>query len=487
MVPAADDQAQTSVALSPLRATGIVGIGSIVSLLLSVVTAKAFALLVGPTGIGLLALMQSTIIVGVMIASLGLATSAVRAIAAASGAPAGEAHAVTRSASLVGYVGGLVAATVLIALREPLAEIVLGSADRSSMFAILGAALGFAVAASVHVALLTGLHRVRRIVTVNVVTSAAAAALGIAFVAALGEDGLAPGVLATAAVQFALARAFVIREQRSLERPSAAELQPRRIGRLISSGLPVAAGQLAGSGALYLVPVIVLQVLQTDEVGYYRAAAAISIGYLTFFLAALTQDFYPRLARTTDHVQLGVLVERRMRLLMALGVPVIVGLLATGPLLIELLYTAEFAPAYAVLQWQLVGDLVRLPAWVLVFVLLARGRTGSYLRAEVVGGVSLLVGSYLGLVLLGLVGAGVGYALSQLVYYVAAWLLVRRYVATTPGRLQGVVLATAALASLLILAPLPLSAKSGLLGAAAFVFAAVAWPRLYRLHRRGEL
>jgi len=60
-------------------------------------------------------------------------------------------------------------------------------------------------------------------------------------------------------------------------------------------------------------------------------------------------------------------------------------------------------------------------------------------------------------------------------------------VATTPGRLQGVVLATAALASLLILAPLPLSAKSGLLGAAAFVFAAVAWPRLYRLHRRGEL
>lgn len=487
MMRAGDDQVQTSVTLSPLRATGIVGMGSIASLLLSVVTAKAFALLVGPTGVGLLALMQSTIIVGVMIGSLGLATSAVRAIAAASEAPRGEAHAVIRSASLVGYVGGLVAAMVLIAIREPLAEIVLGTANRSPMFVILGVALGFAIAASVQVALLTGLHRVRRVVMVNVVTSAAAAAFGIALVAALGEDGLAPGVLATAAVQFALARAFVVSERRSFEPPSATELHPRRIGTLISSGLPVAAGQLAGSGALYLVPVIVLQVLQTDEVGYYRAAAAISIGYLTFFLAALTQDFYPRLGRNTDQVPLSVLIERRMRLLLALGVPLIVGLLATGPLLIQVLYTAQFAPAYAVLQWQLIGDLLRLPAWVFLFVLLSRASTGSYLRAELAGGVSLLVGSYLGIVLLGLVGAGMGYALSQLVYFVASWLLVRRYVATTPGRLQGVVLATAALASLVVLAPLPLSAKSALLGAAALVFAAVAWPRLYRLHQRGEL
>ena len=43
-------------------------------------------------------------------------------------------------------------------------------------------------------------------------------------------------------------------------------------------------------------PVLVLHVLNTDAVGFYRAAAAISVTYLGFVTNSMSQDYYPRVS-----------------------------------------------------------------------------------------------------------------------------------------------------------------------------------------------
>lgn len=485
VVQSVDEQIQPADSLSPLRATAVVGLGSIAALALSVLTAKAYALLVGPTGVGLLALMQSLLVVGVMIASGGLAASAVRAIAAPRQS---QMLVVTeRATRLIGFIGGSAAALIFIVLREPIAQAVLGSESRSGIVVLVAFALLLSTIAAVQVALLTGRHRVRAVVLVNLGTSVAAAILGIALVLALGEYGLAPALLVTALVQFILSRSALRRAGEARHSNGSATQVGRRARALLIGGMPVAIGQLAGSGAVYLVPVIVLQLLTTSDVGHYRAAAAISVGYLTFFLATLSQDYYPRLSRTSDPDQLRELVEQRMRILMSIGVPIIMSLLATAPWLIAILYTPQFAPANDVLRWQLVGDLLRLPSWVLVYVLLARERPLPYVGAEIVSGVALLLATFAGLSFLGLVGAGVGYAVAQLVYLAVALIFVRRLVGAAPGRLQAVILATAVASAVILVVPIPDLARTLIFGLSALAFAGIAWPRLYRLHRRGEL
>jgi PST family polysaccharide transporter len=485
VVQSVDEHSQPAESLTPLRATAVVGLGSVVALALSVVTAKVYALLVGPMGIGLLALMQSVLVVGVMIASGGLATSAVRAIAAVA-----ESHlrALTERATiLVGLIGGSAGAVILIALREPFAGAVLGSESHSGMVVLVAFALMLSTVAAVQVALLTGLHRVHAVVLVNLGTSLGAAIVGVGLVAWLGETGLAPALLATAGIQFVLSRAVL---RRATEAHRVAERVVRvntRARELVVGGMPVAVGQLAGSGSVFLVPVIVLQLLTTTDVGYYRAAAAISVGYLTFFLATLSQDYLPRLSLTSDRDELRELVERRMRLLMSLGIPIIMALLAAAPWVIHILYTSQFAPASDVLRWQLVGDLLRLPAWVLVYVLLARERPGPYVAAEVVGGVALMLVTFLCLSYFGLVGAGVGYAIAQLIYLGVTLTMVWRLVGAAPGRLQAVTLGTAMASTVILLVPMADMGRSVIFGMSALAFAAIAWPRVYALHREGAL
>ena len=74
------------------------------------------------------------------------------------------------------------------------------------------------------------------------------------------------------------------------------------------------------------------------------------------------------------------------------------------------------------------------------------------------------------------------------VYYLAVWLMVRRIAPVAPGRLQLVVVlvATALVMSNVLLESQPV-VTSALFGLVAIVLAAVAWPRMWRLHRAGEL
>ena len=64
----------------------VVGLGSAATLAISVFMMKAYALLVGPEGVGLLALMQSILNLGVIILGLGVTTSVIGAVASAASA-----------------------------------------------------------------------------------------------------------------------------------------------------------------------------------------------------------------------------------------------------------------------------------------------------------------------------------------------------------------------------------------------------------------
>ncbi|MDQ3690375.1 MAG: oligosaccharide flippase family protein [Chloroflexota bacterium] len=479
-----DNDAAATLTASPLHATATIGVASIATLALSVITAKAVALFGGPEGVGVLALLQSVLNLGVVLGSFGLATSAIQTVTkweARQGL--GAVRTAVRAALIVGLIGGAIGAVAIVLLRGPLAENVLGSEARSSDLLLIAPALTISIVASVCLAALSGLHRIRWVAAINIGTGVVATASVTTSLITAGIDGLAAALLLTAVAQLGFSLILLSRALGG-SRPVGSLLQAAR--ELFHVGGGVAISQAITSGVQLLLPVLVLQAFSTPGVGIYRAAATVSIGYLTVFLASLMQDFLPRLARA-DNDEFVQLLERRMRLVAGLGVPFILGMLATAPWLLAFLYSDEFSAATGVLQWHLVGDLLRLPALVMLLPLLARRRMRMYVSAEIVLGVVVLAGTASGLLFFGLIGSGVGYAAAQVVYYVCLLAFTRAALGAWPGRLQGL-LATTAVASMgLLLAPLDTSLRSAvfalLAGGAAFVI----WPRLWAMHRAEEL
>lgn len=448
---------------------------------MSVIANKAYALSLGPSGVGVIAVILATLMVGAVVTTNGLGISVVQlASAARASGERQSALDAENAARVLSLCISVPTALVLVIWRDQIGTLLFGDPRSGAYLLFVAPAIVFTSLAYVETGVLTGQERLREIAAGNLVAAAAGAIAGISGVLLAGVDGFAVAVLLTAACHYAFVawRTNGMRLGPTGLRPPAGPTSFR----LMRLGLPASASQLGLVGAPLLIQVMTLHFLGEHDVGLYRAASTISIAYLTLVLSTISYEFLPRMTRTSDR-DAGAAIDRHMRLLLGLALPAIVGLFALGPVALRVLYSAEFSDAIVVLQWLLVGDLLRLPAWALSYALLSQGLGRMFSAVELIGGLAVVAALPIGLLRGGLEGVGVGYAVAQAVYLIAAWWVVWRRGITLPGRLQGLVVAVAGLVAATIVVGASLEIRGLLFGAAAIVLAALAAPRLIAMLR----
>jgi enterobacterial common antigen flippase len=146
----------------------------------------------------------------------------------------------------------------------------------------------------------------------------------------------------------------------------------------------------------------------------------------------MSQDYFPRVsAVNADPVALNNLANQQLRLVMLLTTPMVLGVLALAPFLIPIVYTPAFRPTVQILEWQLVGDILKLLSWTLSFILLAHSGSGRYFISELSAGLVTLATSWFGMRWFGLPGLGLTAPVTYAVYYLVVSALLRRTVRPT--------------------------------------------------------
>lgn len=151
--------------------------------------------------------------------------------------------------------------------------------------------------------------------------------------------------------------------------------------------------------------------------------------HIDFILAAMAVDFYPSLAaRIHDRPKVNRLVNQQTEVALLVGGPPIVGMISLAPLLMRLLYSAEFASAAELLRWLALGSILKLVAWPIAFIIMARGLGMVFLLAEVLWASCFLGGVYAGARYFGPAAAGYAFVGSYLVYAVLVYFITHRSV-----------------------------------------------------------
>jgi PST family polysaccharide transporter len=184
---------------------------------------------------------------------------------------------------------------------------------------------------------------------------------------------------------------------------------------------------IVGTGVQLVLPILVLHLLGTESVGYYKAATAISVSYLGFLATAMGQDFYPRVSAVKDQPRALVeLINEQHRLVMILAVPMILGTLALVPYVVPIVYSRKFVPTVEILEWQLIGDLFKYSSWTMSFAILARCRSPVFLLTESIGGLANIVTLWLAVRWFGLPGLGISFLVSYIIYCAVVWVIIHR-------------------------------------------------------------
>ena len=368
-----------------LRSSSIIGGAQAIRYLAGLLQVKAVAVLLGPTGVGVIGLYTSATNLLGTITGFGLQGSAVRAIAQAQGKgdPLAVARTVRTLQRLV-WATGLLGLLVSIGVAIPLSRLMFKSTQHASALSVLGAMLLLTAVSNGQLGLLQGLRRIGDIARVQVAAAVVNTVVTLSIYAWLREDGIIPVLLTNAAITLLCSWWFARRvevQTIAMDWPSAmAEAKPLL-------GLGVA---MMWSGVLTLVldlyiRTLISRLLGVDAVGIYQAAWSLSGLFAGFVLGAMGADFYPRLTSVIHDRDAAVrAVDEQTEIGILLALPGLLFTLAFGKWLVLALYSINFASAAEVLVWMVLGVFGRVLSWPMGFILLSLGAGRWFMVTEAI-------------------------------------------------------------------------------------------------------
>ncbi|SHL65930.1 polysaccharide transporter, PST family [Roseovarius marisflavi] len=409
-----------------LKSMAIIGSAQAVRILITIVRAKLVAILLGPTGIGLLSVFNNLHEMASMSAGLGLGTSGVREISSAKGEEVTLSR-VRRVLFGALVLQGLVAMAAIWLARDTLALWLLDSTDHATEVGLVGVAVFLFLVAGSQTALLQGMRRIGDLGRVTVWSTLFGSASGLLAVWLLGLSGLIWLILLPPLASILVAWHYT----RRLPPPTSVRMTPREIWQawrpMVALGVVFTLGGLATTGTLLLVRTRITQELGLEAAGQFAAAWSVSMIYVGFLLQAMGTDYFPRLTEVIhDRDAANQLMNDQIQLGLALGGPLLLVLIGCAPWLIRLLYSAKFDASATLLQWQTVGNVFKLASWPLGFALVAAARSGIFLVTQLLFNVLFLPAIWFGLPFLGLEVTGIAFLLAYVILFAVIAILVRQ-------------------------------------------------------------
>jgi len=416
----------TSASRGLIKSMLIIGSAQVVNILISIIRMKVLAVLLGPSGVGLLSIYNSLLGMVQQTAGLGMGSSGVREIASSRGDEATLSR-VRRVLFAAHLLQGALAMLAVWLLRESIAIWLFGDAVRASEVGLIGIAILLSLLASAQTALLQGLRKIGDLGRVTVIGAFVGTLAGLAAVWLQGESGLIWFIL----VQPLAAVLIALHYTRRLPKPTAARLtlvETWEVWKPMAKlGAAFMLGGLATAATLLLVRGRISQELGLDAAGHFAAAWGITMTYVGFLLSAMGADYYPRLAEII-HVKVAAvrLMNDQAQLGLAIGGPVLLLLIGLAPWIITLLYSDEFGPAVTLLQWQTVGNVFKIASWALGFSIVASARSKMFLLVQVNFNILFLLMLWPTLASFGIIAAGPAFTIAYILHFALLYLIVRR-------------------------------------------------------------
>ena len=427
---------------SILRAMSITGGTQAISIVLSVVRMKALALLLGPAGVGVLGIFNSFVSTSSTLAGGGISNAAVRQLAQSRNDVA-RFGALKRVIFIANAVQGLTAMVIIWLLRDKLSVWLFGKGTYSLELGIAGIAMVLTLMLASQTALLRGLRRIGDIGRVTVLGAITQTVVGLLAVYILGMDGLLCFVIA----QPLTAVLVAMRYTKKIKKGPVVQAEQRAFWphwiEMARIGFGFMLGGLATTGTMLIVNARIANELGLGSVGQFVAAWGLTATYLGFLLNAMSMDYYPRLAEIIekDRGEAIRLMNEQAQLSLLIGGPIIFAMIGFAPLVITILYSADFTAAVTLLQWQVVANIFKVATWPISMTFPATGRARTFLISQIIFNVAYLSLTWFGMPYFGLEIAGIAFLVGYFIYFVLVNLMVRKAVQFRWERLSVVLLA----------------------------------------------
>ena len=402
-----------------LKSTFVMGGASVVNIFLGIVRNKVIALLLNPSGMGLLGVYQSITSLTSTVSGMGINESGARQVALSFGT--GDHFKISStflSLRRIAFFTGICGSFLLLLSSKWISLLTFSNKGHTFDLALLSVTLFLGAVSGGQLALIQGTRRIDYLARINVLGAFWGTILSLPIVFFLGMKGIVSYLIIMSATNIITSwwysKKIKIVASKTNWRNSLLDAKP-----LLTLGTAFMIGNLIIVSAQYLLRVLVMRYLGLDAAGEYQAAAILSTVYVGILFKAMATDFYPRLsAASLNDQECGFLVNKQIETGLLLAVPGILATLTFAPLVIVLFYSSKFMLAVDVLRWQILGVFLQVVTWPLGYILRAKGDGRLFVATEIFGNSVYLILAWIGIKYFGLLGIGVAFFVTNAAYFI---------------------------------------------------------------------
>lgn len=393
---------------------GVQGLG----ILVGIVRNKLVALILGPDGMGLVSLFNSTIKLVSDSTNLGLSLSAVKKLSEAydAGDYQSVRHAVrlVRSWSLFTALLGVLACLVLSPLLD---RWTFSWGDHTLHFVLLSPVVGMLAITSGETAILKGVRQLRSLAIISLCCVFFALLCSVPIYYEFGQAGIVPSIVLFTLLQCLATVAFSFR----FYAPSYT-LSKKLMGEgsgMVRLGISFVLAGVLGSGAEFVVRSYLNTSGQLTAVGLYNAGYVMTMTYAGMVFSAMETDYFPRLSGVPSlGARLNQVVNHQMEVSLLLVSPLLVLFVVLLPVLLPLLYSGRFLPVLGMMKVVVLAMYFRALTLPVEYIALSRSDSHAYLLLEAIYDIIFTLLVILGYRYFGLLGTGFGLLVASLVNFV---------------------------------------------------------------------
>lgn len=397
------------------KATSIFGGVQIYNILIGIIKTKIIAVMLGPSGVGIISLYTSVIQMLTQATGLGIDQSGVRDIAEAYGS--NNLNHISKTLVTVRKIvwfTGLLGIVVCVSLSPLLSRYTFGNSDYTYSFILLSLVLLFTQLGNGQSMLLRGTRQIKKLAKASILGATLGLFTSIPLYYFMGVQGIVPAFIISSIVVTVIFWYFA----KSVPTESC-DLTLRETFRqgqvMIKLGIMLTISAFCASIVAYVIRAYISNQGGISDVGLFSAGFMIIETYVGMVFTAMATDFYPRLAAVNKfNTQLNLMTNRQAITSLLIVAPLIMLFIVFAPYLLTILYSQKFVPITIMIQLAILGVLFRTGSWSMSFILLAKADNKLYLIKELIAMSFMFLAYMVGYHYWKLTGIGIAFVAASL-------------------------------------------------------------------------
>lgn len=385
------------------------------NMLISIVRNKLTAFLLGPVGVGLINTYNKVIGLISQSTNFGISFSAVKHVAELS-----ESEDYQRQNELIDSVRMWCLMTAILGLFVGLTLSpwiswwTFRNFDYTQTFCLLSLCVAMMAITGGEIAILKGLKQLKKVALISIFAALSTLLICVPLYYFMGIAGIVSALVISNVIVLGIHLHYSSKV--APWRRTITTLKSMRAGMpMVKLGIAYIFAGILGQGADYLIISFIRNHGSMEWVGLYSTGyfLAVSIGSMLF--VAVEADFFPRLsALSNDIKRANTTINHQIEACVLLITPCLIAEVIAMPLMVRLLYTAEFSQAVPMAIYGIFYLFFKALTLPVAYLALAKGDSKSYLLTEIFYDVFIAVAVPIAFVRYGLLGVGLALSLASL-------------------------------------------------------------------------